>query len=278
MAAALRQTGLLVGTAAAFLLLLTATFTTLSSKRSSPRELLGEEPLFHSINNFDLARPSYHEFDYNRPDYGNALDLNLLGGNVGFFKQRQGTSSLAGSLYDRPIGSGMFPEEVPSFALAGAKPVDEREEMSNTQRSDTARCYGMLHACVNWMAINTGKMRIMVYSHGSWCTDDDIKGDECYHNEDTIQSDEVFDVPKEGEELSQKLWDAIQMSCPVMDGCPKPKAFSNTPESSVYGDLTPAALTEPVQAYLSALQLGKAQCCVKQQQTLMARYRMARAV
>ena len=43
-----------------------------------------------------------------------------------------------------------------------------RSDLPNEERAETARCNGMLHACANWMALKTGKMRIITYGEGSW--------------------------------------------------------------------------------------------------------------
>jgi len=269
-----------VAASVAALFLVAASFITLMSQRTTPTELIyGHNQHFESINDFDMSRPSWHEFDYKRPDFSNALDLNLLGGNSGFFKQQMvpGSSSLAFAFtnlpFAEPIGAVAVPEERFAYALAG-KPIDERDALGNQERSEAARCNGMLHACTNWMALETGKMRVMIYERGSWCTDDDLKGPECYANGLEIAEDHVFDIPEEGGELSQELWDAITKSCPVMDGCAKPKAFSTTSAGSVY-ETAPAALAAPVEEYLAALRETETQCCVQRQTLASAAHRTA---
>ncbi len=169
---------------------------------SAPTELLyGHDQMFQSVNDFDLARPSWHDFDYTRPDFDNALDLSLLGGKTGFFKQRSGARGTSLRAVPIPVGVLVADERL-QHALAGA-PVDEREALGNEERAEAARCNGMLHACANWMALETGKMRVMIYEQGSWCTDDDLKGTECYENPTPISEDHVFDIPKEGAEMPQ---------------------------------------------------------------------------
>ena len=49
--------------------------------------------------------------------------------------------------------------------------------------------------------------------------------------------DVVLDVPQEGEPLSDELWQLIQRSCPMINGCPKPNGYSSTEATSVYEGL-----------------------------------------
>lgn len=103
--------------------------------RGTPAELLASrQQLFGKVNDFDLARPSWHEFDYNRPDYDNALDLNLLGGKSGFFKQAGGAKSSSLMAMRMPVA----PVEavlVPVPQLAGTL-QDERDALTNEERSE----------------------------------------------------------------------------------------------------------------------------------------------
>ena len=173
------------------------------------------------------------------------MDMNLLSGSIGmpsyhFFKGT-GTQSLAAM-----PASPQYVREA-AAVLRQTAVMDRRNSFSNEDRAEIARCNGMLHACANWMALRTGKMRIITYGEGSWCTDDEVLGKACYNEGKTIAKDRVLDVPREGEPMSQDLWSTIQESCPLVKDCPAPRAWSSTEENSVYAAL-PSILAEYRQA------------------------------
>jgi hypothetical protein len=95
------------------------------------------------------------------------MDMNLLSGSIGmpsyhFFKQHGAvsTQTLAASALKQ---SNEERNDRHLEARARA-----RSALPNEERAETARCNGMLHACANWMALKTGKMRIITYGEGSW--------------------------------------------------------------------------------------------------------------
>ena len=185
--------------------------------RSGRSELMGEFDLYRpAIGDLDLLSPSpldYHTFDYERPDFATSMDMNLLTGNVGlpsyhFFKQQRGgasTQTLAAA-------GGVSAMGAIKQAVSVLQQTDRRNVMDNEERAESARCSGMLHACANWMALRTGKMRIITYGEGSWCTDDEVLGKACYQEDKEIVKDRLFDIPREGEPMDTELWTTIQQS------------------------------------------------------------------
>jgi hypothetical protein len=236
-----------------------------------------------AISDLSAVSPSpydYHNFDYNRPDFSASMDLDLMSGSIGFpsysfvGKQRGGTQSLAASR--RNISPAYMRTRVAALRLKAAGMDDSRDSLTNEKRSEAARCYGLLHGCANWMALETGKMRIVTYGTGSWCTDDDLMSNVCLEEGD-IASNRLFNIPHEGEPLSQELWETIQQSCPLVADCPKPKAWSTTEEHSVYAAL-PSVLAE-YRAAQQALQQSCSACVslriasqAAARQTLSSRY------
>ena len=75
------------------------------------------------------------------------------------------------------------------------------------------------------------------------CTDDEVLGTACYEEGKSIARDKLFDIPREGEPMSEELWETIKQSCPLVGDCPKPKGWSTTEEHSVYRAL-PSILAE----------------------------------
>ena len=135
-------------------------------------ELMGEFDLYRpAISSLDLGSPSpldYHTFDYTRPDFAASMDMNLLSGSIGlpsyhFFKQR-GAASMQ-TLAAFPGRGSLLQFRGAASALRAS---DARSSLPNEARAETARCSGMLHACANWMALQTGKMRIITFGEGSW--------------------------------------------------------------------------------------------------------------
>jgi len=170
-----------LGVAAAVLAVagLVAVCAGVSRVHGGQSELMGEFDLYRpAISDLDLLHPSpldYHTFDYQRPDFATSMDMNLLSGSIGmpsyhFFKQqgRASAQSLA------TAGEGMNPSILEAASVLQQTAVDRRDVMDNEERAEAARCSGMLHACANWMALRTGKMRIITYGEGSWCTDDEV--------------------------------------------------------------------------------------------------------
>jgi len=211
-------------------------------------ELMGEFDVYRpAISDLDLLSPSpldYHTFDYNRPDFATSMDMNVLTGSIGmpsynFFKQQGGRATQSLSAMVSPLAVRQ--------AAAALKNEDRREVLQNEDRAESARCSGLLHACASWMALKTGKMRIVTYGEGSWCTDDEVLGQACYKEGKQIARDRMFDVPREGEPMSQELWDTVKQSCPLVDGCPLPRGWSTTEENSVYAAL-PSILLQYQQA------------------------------
>lgn len=150
-----------------------------SRVRGGQTELMGEFDLYRpAISDLDLLHPSpldYHTFDYERPDFATSMDMNLLSGSIGmpsyhFFKQQDGASTQSLAM----AGEGMNPSFLQAASVLQQTAVDRRSVMDNEERAEAARCSGMLHACANWMALRTGKMRIITYGEGSWCTDDEV--------------------------------------------------------------------------------------------------------
>ena len=96
------------------------------------------------------------------------MDMNLLSGSIGmpsyhFFKQHGAvsTQTLAAASALKQSTEERNDRHLEARARA-------RSELPNEERAETARCNGMLHACANWMALKTGKMRIITYGEGSW--------------------------------------------------------------------------------------------------------------
>jgi hypothetical protein len=58
----------------------------------------------------------------------------------------------------------------------------DRSSLSSEERAMAARCSGILHACSNWMALHSTKMRVVLFKEGRWCTDDDLNSKACYKN------------------------------------------------------------------------------------------------
>ena len=134
-------------------------------------ELMGEFDLYRpAISSLDLGSPSpldYHTFDYTRPDFPASMDMDLLSGSIGlpsyhFFKQR-GAASMQ-TLAALPGRGNLLVRQ----AARALRQTDARSSLPNEARAETARCSGMLHACANWMALRTGKMRIITFGEGSW--------------------------------------------------------------------------------------------------------------
>ena len=240
-----------------------------SAAAPSPALLFGEFP-WHTgsayrpaVSAMNLVSPSpldYHTFDYSRPDLATSMDMNLMTGNVGM-----PSYSFAGKAAGRSqsLARGRGPhwgrqslgahDDVRGWAQTTSKDVstngpaeDRRDLLDNEERAAVARCNGMLHACVRWMNMETGKMRVITYGTGSWCTDDDTLSRACYDDAKPIQQDVVLDIPGEGQPVSSQLWSTIQQSCPLVADCPQPRGWSTTEEHSVYTAL-PTILTEYLQ-------------------------------
>jgi hypothetical protein len=123
------------------------------------------------------------------------------------------------------------------------------------------------------MALRTGKMRVITYDQGSWCTDDEILGKACYNENKAISKDRVYDIPRDGEAMSDELWLTIKQSCPLVDDCAKPRAWSETEEHSVY-----AALPTILAQYLEAEEALQDSCssCVAMRVNAQRRAILAR--
>ena len=219
-----------------------------------------------SVSAMNLVSPSpldYHTFDYSRPDLATSMDMNLMTGNVGMPSYSFAGKAAGAAGRSQSLARGRGPhwgrqslgahDDVSGWAQTTSKDVstngpaeDRRDLLDNEERAAVARCNGMLHACVRWMNMETGKMRVITYGTGSWCTDDDTLSRACYDDAKPIQQDVVLDIPGEGQPVSSQLWSTIQQSCPLVADCPQPRGWSTTEEHSVYTAL-PTILTEYLQ-------------------------------
>jgi hypothetical protein len=71
-------------------------------------------------------------------------------------------------------------QEILENSAADGQNQQDRSHLASDQRAESARCNGILHACANWMALHSTKMRIIIFKQGRWCTDDDLASKACY--------------------------------------------------------------------------------------------------
>jgi hypothetical protein len=84
-------------------------------------------------------------------------------------------------------------QDILADAAAEGQNQQDRSHLASDQRAESARCHGILHACANWMALHSTKMRIILFKQGRWCTDDDLSSKACY--KDGLQVDKVPSPP-----------------------------------------------------------------------------------
>ncbi|EKX42307.1 hypothetical protein GUITHDRAFT_153581, partial [Guillardia theta CCMP2712] len=144
----------------------------------------------------------------------------------------------------------------------------EQAASTNEEHAEEHRCYGLVHACVNWMALNAKKMRVIVYEGGSWCTDDELASQACYNEPKTISEDHVYDIPANGETFPDGMWSTMLKTCPFLSGCSKPESFSDT-ESNGEMKQAMSAVLEFHRARQGMLRQVDS-CCIDRQQAKLA--------
>ncbi len=80
-------------------------------------------------------------------------------------------------------------QEILENSASDGQNQQDRSHLTSDQRAESARCHGILHACANWMALHSTKMRIVLFKQGRWCTDDDLASKACY--KDNLEVDKV---------------------------------------------------------------------------------------
>ena len=132
------------------------------------------------------------------PDYEIGLTYSKMSGNLGFpgpvvvDNTRAKFGPWSGPFIMKDNSRQISLTSLPSILSANGNQNDQdRDLLSSEQRAEVARCNGILHACSNWMALHSAKMRVVIFKEGRWCTDDELDSKACYKkggDPDTVYS------------------------------------------------------------------------------------------